>query len=138
VATSSTGDVDARRHYVIVSDDSDLVLIGSLQCKHTWIQVLMNAGAHSRLYAGLCMASMHRVDISVVSSSHLASRDDFERFSTAACFDRLRRSFPHDPPDRVAVDFVFLILLTGNDYLPCLDKYFVSPSRVHTCERCAS
>jgi hypothetical protein len=70
------------------------------------------------------MSSLYRVDVSVLRRSPASSGPDcFERFSTAGFFDRLRRSFPHDPPSRVALDFVFLVLLTGNDYLPCLDKY---------------
>lgn len=96
---SAVDDTDQRRHYMIVSDDSDLVLIG------------------------LCMSTLYRVDVSVLRRSSASSGPDcFERFSTAGFFDRLRRSFPHDPPGRVALDFVFLVLLTGNDYLPCLDK----------------
>lgn len=75
---------------------------------------------------------MHHVDISILRrnkfdcSSVLDEGDTFTRFSTDAFFDRLRRSFIHDPPERIAIDFVFLALLTGNDYLPHLHKYYRS------------
>lgn len=75
------------------------------------------------------MSSLYRVDVSILRRSPASSGpDSFERFSTAGFFDRLRRSFPHDPPGRVALDFVFLVLLTGNDYLPCLDKCAPPPN----------
>lgn len=81
------------------------------------------------------MSSLYRVDVSVLRRSSASSGPDcFERFSTAGFFDRLRRSFPHDPPGRVALDFVFLVLLTGNDYLPCLDKYAPIAPAWYGCE----
>jgi len=78
------------------------------------------------------MASTHPVDVSIIKrdrcksdyeSSFILERESFTRFSTEAFFARVRRAFSLDPPERIAVDFVFLVLLTGNDYLPLLHQY---------------
>jgi len=69
------------------------------------------------------MASVRNLDVTIVRRSGNSNKDSFTRFSTAAFFVRLRRSFPRDPPERIAVDFVFLSLLTGNDYLPRIHEY---------------